>query len=126
YIPQVVSSYNEPITDAGAWIHIVDTIIAVGGERYLTIGVFSDDESTNWLPVSGGWNEVFHYYYDDVSINKIFSSNITATNNHSLNVFPNPSNDRITIKSDILIESCSIYSLHGEYLYEAKYNKDQV
>lgn len=116
FTPQVVSNPNEPVTDAVNWVQIVDTIMAIGSEQYLTIGVFSDDANTNWTPVSGGWNEVFHYYYDDVSVIKITTNSIHGLGKNNVSVFPNPSNGIVTITSGTAIESYEVYSLAGQVI----------
>jgi len=115
YIPQVIS--QDIITDAVNWVQIIDTITAEGGEEYLTIGVFSDDNNTDWIPVAGGWHGVFHYFYDDVSVIQIPTTDIIDIfENDNLKLFPNPSNKEISITSMEIIKSIDIYSYLGHYI----------
>src|SRR5690606_14883530 len=74
YIPQIVSEPNSPVTDAINWTQVIDTLTAVGGEEYLTIGIFTDDANTNWVPTPGGWAYEPYYYIDDVSVERVFVS----------------------------------------------------
>jgi hypothetical protein len=116
-LPQVVLT-DSIITDNINWIQVIDTVIASGGEEYLTIGVFSNDINTNCISVPGGWNGAFHYYYDDISVKKVFS-NSTISNknlNHVLNYGPNPANSIIEIESDILLNKIELFNNMGVQL----------
>ena len=103
FTPQVVSPSNQPITDVMGWTQVVDTIIATGGEQYITIGVFTNNTSTNWVNVLGGWMSEPFYYIDDVSVIKIEKTypNVFTPNNDNINDFWIPilisENDIITI-----------------------------
>ena len=115
YTPQVVS--EDIISDAVNWIQIIDTITSVGEEEYLTIGVFTDDANTNWIPVSGGWMSEFYYYYDDVSIIKITTTGLNeASKESNISVFPNPSDGYITISSIETINSFEVCSSLGQII----------
>lgn len=63
---------NNYITDKNGWTLVSATYTATGGERYLTIGCFTNDNTSNLQPVSGGsgggWNKMSYYYIDDVSL----------------------------------------------------------
>jgi hypothetical protein len=116
YSPQVFSA--NIISDALNWVQIIDTIQAVGGEQYLTIGVFSDDFNTNYTSVSGGWQTVFHYYYDDVSVTEILPNHILEVKNkNSIKLFPNPSDNFIQLISTEIIENYTLYNHYGRIIY---------
>ncbi len=66
YLPQVSNASNQSLTDAVNWIRISDTIIANGGEQYLTIGVFSDN--TGWTETDGTLFQHAYIFIDDVSV----------------------------------------------------------
>lgn len=89
YQPQIVSVDYEPIIDDIGWVRISDTLTGTGVERYLTIGVFTDNASTNWILVDGGWEEEAHYFIDDVSVSKlsvdISMPNVFTPNEDGLN-----------------------------------------
>ncbi|MBA3987451.1 MAG: T9SS type A sorting domain-containing protein [Flavobacteriales bacterium] len=114
YTPQVVSHLNNPVTDAINWVQVIDTITAIGGEQYLTIGVFTDDNNTYWVPVSGGWMDEPYYYIDDVSVLKIVSTSIDETSANNISIFPNPSTGEFRISSNERIKSYTIYSALGQ------------
>lgn len=74
HTPQVVSPQNQPIIESVNWTQIIDTMVANGGERYLTIGVFTDNAHTNWIEVEGAGQDEPYYYIDDVSVIQIIDS----------------------------------------------------
>lgn len=119
YIPQVVSDPNTVIMDALNWTYIIDTITAVGGETYLTLGVFSNNTNTNWTNVSGGWMSEAYYYIDDVSVTK--ATTISVDKTHELtkslvSIYPNPCNRTAEISSSEIIRKYSVFSSSGQLL----------
>ncbi len=114
YTPQVVSPANNPITDAINWVQVIDTFTAIGGEYYLTIGVFTDDMNTNWTLVNGGWVGEPYYYTDDVSVIKVIATAIDEIPENKISVFPNPSAGKFWISSNERIKSYTIYTALGQ------------
>lgn len=95
YHPQVVSENNVPIENDTSWIRIIDTIEAIGGEKFITIGVFTTNSNTNWLNVDGSnsWTFESYYFIDDVSVQKLYNvPNIFTPNNDGINDFVDFSN----------------------------------
>lgn len=122
YTPQVVNSLNSIISDAMSWTHVIDTIVANGGERYVTLGVFTDNANTNWVSTSGGWMSEAYYYIDDVSVKKVNNVEIeefTKLENGTVSIRVNP-NEKVEVNSSELITEYSLYDLSGQLL---KYSK---
>lgn len=117
--PQVVSSSSNPITDAVNWVQIIDTITAVGDEHFLTLGVFSNNANTNWIATSGGWEDVAHYYVDDVSIIEVLPESGIGSSEFMISLFPNPAFGNVTVNSNRTITSCSIYSTLGQVIFNS-------
>jgi len=67
--PQLIST--TPITDKIYWVPITTTITAQGGEKYLTIGCFKDDNNINAVLVDTLHFPNSYYYVDQVSITPI-------------------------------------------------------
>ncbi len=68
YTPQVVNT-NGPITDITNWVQITGTFVASGGEQYICIGNFQDDNSTNVVCANqNALNPYAYYYVEDVYI----------------------------------------------------------
>jgi hypothetical protein len=71
--PQIKLNVDNVITDTLNWVRVTDTFIADGGERFLTIGNFNDDEHTvldTFHYVPNYWHLVY-YYIDDVSLYEV-------------------------------------------------------
>ena len=68
--PQILQYGNPIINDTLNWIKVGGIFTARGGEQYITIGNFNDDNTTDTVFVdSTGWNGGIAYYYiDDVSV----------------------------------------------------------
>ena len=107
FIPQVQNNYLEnPLTDKDNWIEIKNTYIAQGGEKYIIIGNFNNDASTDTTnldlgnPNSDPWA---YYYIDDVSVICldcfIGGTNSTSLMDDMLKVYPNPSSNYIYIEN---------------------------
>ena len=68
--PQVTNYNNTIITDTLNWIKVSGVFIAQGGEQYLTLGNFRDDNHTlsiRFQPPGSGYDGAA-YYVDDVSL----------------------------------------------------------
>lgn len=121
YSPQLVS--ENIITDDINWVQIIDTITAIGNEKYLTIGVFTDDDNTNRVPVIGGWMSEFYYYYDDVNVVCLdCTTGFSETSiDHNISVFPNPATDYLNVNFDnIYPEKITLSNNLGETLLVQK------
>ncbi len=106
YTPQIIYSSFLTNTD---WVELYDTIIANGGEKYLTIGYFKDDNSSDTINLfnSQSYNYQSYYYVDDVNVNCLNCS--TGIDDISsldkINIYPNPSSDFINVFWGALIVS---------------------
>lgn len=89
------------------WVKISGTYTALGGEQYIVLGNFKDDNNSDTTFVGGSTINNAYYFIDDVSvidssaigINEI---NTTATN---ITIYPNPSNGNIQIDLSKLNEN---------------------
>lgn len=72
-LPQIMS--DGFITDKNGWTLIYGCYTATGGEEYITIGNFKNDNQTNVQVLSGSLSSSF-YYIDDVSVELVSSSSI--------------------------------------------------
>ncbi len=111
FIPQIVNN-NGILYDTLNWTLVSGAYVAQGGEKYLTIGNFTDDlnitlDSNNQAPNSNTLGS--YYYIDDVSvIDCTVGINDIEEAKYSIQLFPNPS------------ESQTVYSINlsaGETAY---------
>lgn len=71
--PNKYNISNTIITDTANWVRICDTVRAKGGEKFLIIGNFKNDDSTQFVKIHRKTNSYFdarrsYYYIDDVSV----------------------------------------------------------
>lgn len=67
--PQVSNPTNNILTDTTSWMEISDTIIANGGEKYLTIGNFVPDSQIHSVTYNYPTPQLMSYYFiDDVYV----------------------------------------------------------
>jgi len=93
YSPQVLNPPGNFITDTTGWVQIQGNYTATGGEKYITIGwwggnITTDSMNTSTIPAV---DPVAYYYVDDVSIiedtNAIYinTPNVFTPNNDGIN-----------------------------------------
>ncbi|NVO03832.1 MAG: T9SS type A sorting domain-containing protein [Bacteroidetes bacterium] len=99
--PQIFSS-DGFITDVENWTRIKGVYTASGGERFITIGNFSDNATTNILMVNPmGMINGSNYYVDDVSVIEDVIPTDTTNFNVQIaffSVYPNPAHDYFVIE----------------------------
>ncbi len=118
--PQVENT-SGILSDTSNWTLISGVYVANGGEKYLTIGNFYDDNNTNAIFVHPNQSLSYAYYYiDDVSVvHGLCSTGINENSRQEepLILSPNPAREKVTIgkKNDEII---SIFSIEGRLLLE--------
>ncbi len=122
YIPQIINSPTNLLTDKNNWIAVSDTFTAMGNELYMVMGNFHKDSLSDTTYVGGGgWGIGTSYYYiDDVSV---YPDSLTGLNEHgnsySITLYPNPSNGKFRITSNgrkqLRIE---LFDMLGNKIYE--------
>lgn len=68
YKPQVNHDKTKKLSDTASWIPVTGTFMAKGGERYLTIGNFNTDSTSNVDSIAGNTYPGGYYFIDDVSV----------------------------------------------------------
>ena len=99
-IPQIVYSGSNLSISTLGWTRIQDTLLAVGGELYLTIGNFNSDATSDSIRIAYEPPFGYAYYYvEDVSV-VLYSLNGMDIQYSSfpISLFPNPSHDNITLE----------------------------
>lgn len=131
YQPQVFNPDNNIISDKQNWTLISGSFIAKGGENYITIGNFFDDNNTSKNYIGGSYWDKYdgsYYYIDDVSVIECPPDTIdsTGTTEVVFNVFPSPAQNDFYIKYENLNISTSSFELMdicGRKIKEIKINK---
>jgi len=76
--PQIIQYGNPVIIDTLNWVKIAGIYTAKGGEKYITIGNFNDDNSTDTIRIASKGNYGADYYIDDVSVIPLDSIQLKA------------------------------------------------
>ena len=100
YTPQIKSSVNVFLNDTVNWSLISGQYIAVGGEKYITIGNFK--AHTDTLGVVNHINYSASYYFvDDVSLVDCTDAGVQELSDvNEINIYPNPTTSLFTIHSE--------------------------
>jgi hypothetical protein len=97
--PQVKNPAGNYITDKVNWIGLGGSFIAKGGEKYLTIGVFDDDQHLDTITVNSNFGKVYYYYIDDVNVIDSTAIGIKEENKSGFSLYPNPANETLIIET---------------------------
>ena len=93
-------SSNTPLGDKENWMVVTDTVVAQGGEQYLTIANFMSDAMSDSVYVGNGTNgDRAYYYIDDVSLIPLDS--LLSVENHEsieVDIYPNPCVDVLNVE----------------------------
>jgi gliding motility-associated-like protein len=126
YTPQIISPVGYYLKDSINWMKISGTYIATGGEKYITIGNFKDEISTDTMHFDIS-NLVSYYYIDEVSVVCCSCDTLMQAASSSLsipNIFsPNNdgNNDGFKIMStNIKNLNCKVYNRWGIIVGELK------
>jgi hypothetical protein len=103
--PQVINSNISLFDDSVNWVKFSEKYTANGGEKYLTIGCFSNALGIDTVRLfnSQFGNEVY-YFIDDVSVT-LWDSTISVYDLEAENrvkVFPNPAENYFTVRVPLL------------------------
>ncbi len=109
--PQVKPEGDTFLTDRIGWTRIEGSFVANGGERYLTIGNFKDDEGTDTLFVPDGGvfrpnqPDLFstaYYYVDGVSVipDSIYLGVEQIGKNATIELYPNPAGQWVAVEME--------------------------
>ncbi len=113
--PQVRYEGEDFLDDKEGWTRISGTFIAQGGENFITIGNFDDDDNTDTLQVvwEGDEHPYAAYYIDDVSVIDVDS--LVGVGEHEtewMSVYPNPANVTFTIEASVKERETVVFELY--------------
>ena len=121
--PQIENSIGDYLLDTLNWMKISGTFIATGGEKFLTIGNFRNDATTDSTRINQNGGDVYYYYIDDVSVIQSPDTTVINENNFYVpNAFsPNGdgNNDFLFIRGRNIDQlSFTIYDRWGRRVFE--------
>jgi len=126
-VPQVFNPHGKLISDKKNWTLISGSFIAKGGEQYITIGNFFNDNNTSVLFVGGSaWDGYAEsgYYIDDVSVVEC-PPDTEVTTAMLFTIYPSPAQNEFTIKYknlDVTSATLVLTDVCGRKVKEIKIN----
>jgi hypothetical protein len=117
--PQVKYEGKDFLADKEDWIRIEGMFTAQGGESFITIGNFNDDDSTDTLAVSciDSGHAYAAYFIDDVSVIPVDSlvglGGQLSMGNEQLSIHPNPASEYLIIESESSIGTLRMMDMAG-------------
>lgn len=114
--PQVFGPDSGFMDISNHWYEMNEIFLSTGGERYLTIGNFSDDFHTEITNDTSEIASVSYYFIDDVSVRRVEPPNsVKDSEMYSFDIYPNPATTTVAIsrKSNRRISTLAITDLSG-------------
>ncbi len=96
HTPKLQRDPDSIMSNVSIWYLWEDTLVAEGGEQFLMIGNFLDDDNTPYFQPS--FNTASAYYIDDVRLTKITKPNSVRELDVRFGISPNPSNGLVSIE----------------------------
>lgn len=133
FSPQISNnSISNPITNKNGWTQVSGIFNAIGGEKYITIGNFETDASTDtytfssYTPQQIATNYSYHYI-EDVTVSLNTSNKEVNINETTTSVFPNPSNGVFKVSfSNTDVKETSVYNFIGELVLNVNIENTNV
>jgi hypothetical protein len=116
--PQMVN-ISMLLDDKENWMEIRDTLLGrtgiEGGERYLIIGNFNLDETSDTVMLESGLGNHSYYYIDDVSVIALDSvpDGVAEMETIHLSVYPNPSSQFVQIHTRSFMYRLRLLDIRG-------------
>lgn len=108
FTPQIINSTGF-ITDTLNWTLISGNFTAAGGENYILIGNFKNDQNTNTIVINqNGINNYSYFYIDDVSLTPCTTGIEEQNESAAIKIYPNPVKDELTVSSNLFGEKTEI------------------
>lgn len=127
--PQLQRDPDSLMDNSNIWYVWEDTLEAIGGERFMMLGNFLNDQQTPRFP-NGSVGEGSAYFIDDVRLTPIRKSrpNSIAEQNFQFSIYPNPATDNLSIESQTPLAQVRLTDIAGrpsihETLRSAQRNK---
>jgi hypothetical protein len=133
YIPQVQNNVvTNPLNVRDVWTKVSGTFTASGGERYITIGNFKNDSSTDTMhypTLPTPWWTTSYHYIDDVSV-VCLDCPVGITDmpdGNPINVYPNPTSGLLNIYwGDVSSASIEVFNSIGATVFAATFHNSSV
>jgi hypothetical protein len=121
-IPQVSNPEGNVITDKVYWTLIEGSFVAAGGEQYMTIGNFKNNQNTDVQFVSWNFWSTAYYYVDDICVSDdSLECELATVQEYAfssrLKLYPNPVSSDLNVECEFENSESvimNIYSVQGQ------------
>lgn len=130
--PQVENPHGSVIIEDSIWHTISGRFVAAGGEKFLTIGNFYNDDQTTidtLLPLGSNESGSAYYFIDDVLVIPDSLNSINEIARSEISIYPNPNTGEFTFECDFKSgEHCqlNLYDMTGRKLYSQQITSKQT
>lgn len=119
FTPQI-SNITGNILDTTNWTLISGSFVAQGGEAYMIIGNFKNNDSTSTTNVNATGQPYAYCYIDDVSLTGLVG--INETNNLKVSVYPNPFCEVLHLSlSNNTQTEIILYDIYGRIVHQEEF-----
>ncbi len=129
YSPQVNFTNINTTTSKTLWTSLTGSFVAQGGEKYITIGNFLDDNisTIDSFPNVGNYIGGFSYLYlDNISVMPITTGLSNIKSESLLMVNPTITDDFVEVESSQEINTIKIISIIGTVISETQTNTKKI
>lgn len=130
--PQVSNTSGSMLMDTAGWTHISGIFTATGGEEYLTIGTFQDD-NTIQIQEIGVQGNTGSYYIENVNVIPVGGNGSTSALfenefDQTLSIYPNPTNGIINIELDKSYSTIKInvLDIYGKLIHTNSFSDSET
>jgi len=92
YTPQITSAAGQYLNDTLNWMLVSANYVAIGGEKFITIGNFKRNINTDTMILNNklSSSNMCYYYIDNVSVLDCAIDGVKENHLEEASVFPNP------------------------------------
>ncbi len=124
YTPQILNPIGNILSDTLNWMQISGCFVAQGTERFMHIGNFNADSTTQFIAMPNTLSGAY-YYIDDVSLYADTSLAIKETvKENSITVFPNPSSNALNISAKKNVHEVVVSDVRGKIVLQQPFSKN--
>ncbi|MBP6414186.1 MAG: T9SS type A sorting domain-containing protein [Bacteroidia bacterium] len=123
--PQI--QFNSRISDTLNWVLVSGSFIALGGEKFLTLGNFQDGSVCDSLIANSNPTLGAAYYYiDDVSLEEDTITGINEAAAIDFTLYPNPSKNKLQISSQEIMLEVNVVDIRKKIIIALKPNNSNT
>jgi OOP family OmpA-OmpF porin len=119
--PQIKNDSSHFLNNKTEWTLVCDTLIASGGEKWITIGNFLSESLNVQTPLDSVCFQpnpyacAAYYYIDDVSVTVIDETGMNEQKQNRFSLFPNPNTGNFKLQYDGIVNKAAMLFITNVY-----------